>query len=133
MKKLFFLAAIAVTVFCACSNPHERADRLIGEYEQKTRIAAQELSKMDVDLSSEEEAFVEAFCRKIGFMTAAAVAKNWQLSTDELQYEAGKWGAKAEELKVPLSDEKMAYLEKYAEVKMYGATVEVLKRWKQLN
>ena len=133
MKKLVILLACVAGVLCSCNPQMKRANELIDEYTQKADSARVKWEVMDktINLSEEEEAYIDAYANAYKYRTAVVVAKNWQLPTEGYQAEAVRYIARTEMLYVPLSAEKQTYASKRTEVMMYDVTVSVLQEWKK--
>ena len=129
------MLACVACVLCSCTTQMKRANELIAEYTQKAEQANMELNVLadTVDLTTEEEAYVEAHAYSIAYHTVVQVAENWNLTTAPLEYEAIKRTVQAENLRVPLSGQKQVYSSKYDEIITYKLTAALLQRWVEIH
>lgn len=132
MKKLLLLLAFVASL-CACTTQTQRANALIGEYEEKYELANCELNELMVSFSPEEWDYVIANANYWANETIIAVGKNWKLEMQPMEEQRLSLAGEVEKAKCPLTSEQDVVLHKYAEATMYLATVKVLKRWLELN
>ena len=133
MKKIILMLACVAGIVCSCTSNMQRAQELIAEYSQKAEQANEELNAMSVDLTAEEEAYIEAHAYSIAYHSVVKVAENWNLTTAPLEYEAMTRTIRAENLRVPLSSEKQMYSSKYDEIIICKLTAALLQRWVEIH
>ncbi|HCU58498.1 MAG TPA: hypothetical protein DIC64_00785 [Alphaproteobacteria bacterium] len=149
MKKIIFLFALVASLICSCQTHranqlikeyeekydalalNARADTLITEYLQKSEKVTLEYGGKQIPISEEEWAFISAYAAYYENETAIVVSKNWQMETISKEVERPRLAAKMELQRIPLSAEKEQFLHQYTEAKMYLATVQTLKEWKE--
>ena len=117
----------------SCTSNMQRAQELIAEYSQKAEQANEELNALAVDLTAEEEAYIEAHAYSVAYHAVVKVAENWNLTTAPLEYEAMTRTVRAENLRVPLSSEKQMYASKYDEIIICKLTAALLQRWVEIH
>ena len=134
MKKLFILLLAVASLCCvSCSSNMKRANELIDEYTQEENSLYNEINGLDVFFTDEEWAYVEAEAKAREYQIIAVVGENWNLNVTEFKYDAVRQIAKAEKLRVNLSEEQRAFAQKYWDMRTYHATVAILKRWVEIH
>ena len=127
------MAVATLCMLCSCTSAHKQAERLVAEYQQKADSVSQELDSTNVSFTPEEWEYVEAYSNMFKYKTAGIVAENWKLTSRDFYQESGKYAEKAGKLEVALSDKQQDYMSKWSELKMYEATVFILKKWQELH
>jgi len=149
MRKIIVLLALVASLVCSCQTHranqlikeyeekydalalNARADTLITEYLQKSDQIVLEYGSKQMPISEEEWAFISAYAAYYENETAIVVSKNWQMETTSKEAVRPRLAARVELSRVPLSAEQEEFLHRYTEAKMYLATVQTLKEWKE--
>ena len=134
MKKIILMLACIASLM-SCTSPNiKRAQELKTEYTQKADSVEVVLSAMaDVlDITPDEEAYIEAHAYTIAYLRSILVAKNWDLKIVPFVSGVESRMERTISLYVPLSPEKQVYASAYDEMITYRVIAWVFEEWLKL-